>query len=651
MPGSANADSGRVAQPAQALVWPWRAARPLRREVTAPLSLPADLGFLFRQGLDFALLHRIGERARALGVAGWETLVATGAMDERTYLERLGRAIEAPVVEQVRLDARVTLAQALRQGWCRAQLMDRRDVLLVSCAGPLLKVLLEVSPRLRDGQVALATGTAYRDILTRHFAGQIALDAARSTPTALSARTGATPRQRSILALTALVVAVGALFWPQATLTLAPMAFGLFFLGASIVMLSACIEGAPVATRRIEHDDARLPRYSVLVPLYRETEVLDRLIAALDRIDYPREKLQVLLVIEAHDTQTLAALERRLLPPSFSVFVAPVGTPHTKPRAINAAMPFVTGACVVVYDAEDEPEPDQLRAAVAAFRRAPKEVACLQARLAIDNSDDSLLTRLFTVEYSALFDVVKAGNARLGLPVPLGGTSNHFRVDALRRVGLWDAWNVTEDADLGIRLAQHGLLVDDLPSTTAEEAPNTFRPWLAQRTRWLKGWMQTVITHSRAPRATCRAMGTVNFVSAVSMSAGIVIGALGAPLFYALLLLRLLREEPFGFGGPLEQLADGVILVLGAAGLLATILPAAIGLARRRLLRLSPLILLLPFYQLLVSLAAWLALVELLRAPHHWNKTTHGAARTSRAAAQKQAAQAAASNSTKTAPP
>ncbi|HAY06326.1 MAG TPA: glycosyl transferase [Hyphomonas sp.] len=645
-----NADSGRETRPVQGVFWTARSSRDAAEFVVAPSALPADLSFLFLQGFDFPTLYRASQRALGLGVAGWEALVASGALDEETYLQRLGRWIDAPVIEQAQPDPRVRLEDALRQGWCRARLVDGRDVLLVSCAGPLLRVLLETTPRLRHGQVALATGDAYRSILIRHFSERIALDAAESVPGALSARSGAVMRQKRVLGFCAVLSALCAALWPQEMLTLLPLVLGLLFLGASLVMLSACVEGAPLATRVIETNDTRLPRYSILVPLYREAEVVEKLIAALNLIDYPREKLQVLLVIEEHDLEVRSRLERLLLPASFSVLVAPAGAPHTKPRALNAAMPFVTGEHVVVYDAEDEPDPDQLRAAAAAFRAAPKRVACLQARLAIDNTFDSVLTRLFTIEYAALFDVVKAGNARLGLPVPLGGTSNHFRVEALRRIGLWDAWNVTEDADLGIRLAQHRLLVDDLPSTTTEEAPSTVRPWLAQRTRWLKGWMQTVVVHSRAPLTAIRAMGPVNFFSAVSMSAGVVVGALGAPIFYALLAQRLMRQEPFGAGGPLDRFADAVTIVLGVAGLLSTVLPALLGLHRRRLHGLIPWIALLPLYQLLVSVAAWRAFFELLKAPHRWNKTRHGLARTSRRA-QKQATQAAASSSTKTALP
>jgi len=315
------------------------------------------------------------------------------------------------------------------------------------------------------------------------------------------------------------------------------------------------------------------------------------------------------------------------LPPHIAPFIAPAGAPQTKPRAINAAIPFVTGTFLVVYDAEDRPEPGQLRAAVARFADVPDTVACLQARLVIDNSADSWLTRFFTIEYAALFDVVKAGTARLGLPVPLGGTSNHFRADALRAIGLWDAWNVTEDADLGFRLAIHGFGVEDLNAATYEEAPNRLGPWLHQRSRWLKGWMQTIISHSRRPVAVWRAMGTVNFLSAVAQSAGVIVGALGAPVFHTLVVLRVMAPEPFGSGGLVLQMADALIVVLGIAGILSVYVPAFMALHRRRLWPLAGWALALPLYQLLVSVAAYKAAWELVRAPHRWNKTTHGTAR------------------------
>jgi cellulose synthase/poly-beta-1,6-N-acetylglucosamine synthase-like glycosyltransferase len=172
------------------------------------------------------------------------------------------------------------------------------------------------------------------------------------------------------------------------------------------------------------------------------------------------------------------------------VLVVPEGAPRTKPRATQYALQFARGEYVVVYDAEDAPEPDQLRRALAALRAGGERLGCLQAQLNIYNSDATWFTRQFTVEYTALFDCILPTLERLRLPVPLGGTSNHFPRAVLDAVGGWDPYNVTEDADLGIRLARAGWHVGVLNSTTWEEAPPTFRIWKGQRTRWLKGWMQ-----------------------------------------------------------------------------------------------------------------------------------------------------------------
>ncbi|MCA0423245.1 MAG: glycosyltransferase [Proteobacteria bacterium] len=440
-------------------------------------------------------------------------------------------------------------------------------------------------------------------------------------------RRGVTRAQKGVLALSGLALAGAIILAPTATLLLAPLLLGVIFLAAAFLQIGVTLAAAPQKSPPVERRDDRLPRYSVLVPLYREASVVSDLVAALAAIDYPKERLQILLVTEAHDEGTQAAINALALPDNIAMLVAPAGTPHTKPRAINAALPFANGTFLVVYDAEDRPDPLQLRAAVAAFDAAGPNVACLQARLAIDNIEDSWLTRMFAIEYAALFDVVKAGTAKLGLPVPLGGTSNHFRADALRAVGLWDAWNVTEDADLGFRLALHGLAVRDLNSTTDEEAPHTTRAWLNQRTRWLKGWMQTVLTHSRQPIRTWRALGTAGFFAAVAQSACVIAGALGTPLFQALVLIRLLAPEPLLSGPVANRIADGVMVLLGLTGLICTLLPALIGMARRGLWHLLPWLPLMLVYQFLVSIAAYRAFHELVIAPFRWNKTQHGTAR------------------------
>jgi glycosyltransferase XagB len=253
----------------------------------------------------------------------------------------------------------------------------------------------------------------------------------------------------------------------------------------------------PPRARRVPDD--RLPVYSIIVALYREAHSVEELVRALRQLDYPPEKLQILLVTEPDDLETLAALSRLDLDTPFEIITAPANGPRTKPKALNAALAFARGTLTVIYDAEDRPEPDQLRHAVEMFRIESADVACVQARLTIDNTADSWLARVFTAEYASQFDLFLPGLAALRLPLPLGGSSNHFPTAVLRQIGAWDSYNVTEDADLGMRLARFGYRSTVLHSTTYEEAPAHFGAWLKQRTRWFKGWMQTWSVHMRSP--------------------------------------------------------------------------------------------------------------------------------------------------------
>jgi cellulose synthase/poly-beta-1,6-N-acetylglucosamine synthase-like glycosyltransferase len=267
------------------------------------------------------------------------------------------------------------------------------------------------------------------------------------------------------------------------------VALGLLVLSVSLLRIAATIASCMPDEDDPPLPEADLPAYSLLVPLYREAEVVPQLLAALARLDYPADRLQVLLLVEAEDQATLGALRSCKLPCGWSTVVVPPGAPLTKPRALTFALPLAVGTLLTVYDAEDLPEVDQLRRAAARFAARP-DLVCLQARLAIDNPEAGWLAALFAVEYAVLFDVVNPGLARLGLPLLLGGTSNHFRTADLRRVDGWDPWNVTEDADLGLRLARHGMKVGVIASTTQEEAPARLQAWLRQRRRWMKGWMR-----------------------------------------------------------------------------------------------------------------------------------------------------------------
>jgi cellulose synthase/poly-beta-1,6-N-acetylglucosamine synthase-like glycosyltransferase len=343
--------------------------------------------------------------------------------------------------------------------------------------------------------------------------------------------------------------------------------------------------------------------------------------------DYPPEKLDVKLILEPADDETRRVLARLDLGPPFEIITAPPVGPRTKPKALNVGLAFARGEFTVVYDAEDVPVPDQLRRALDVFMAADDKLACVQAALTIDNTTDNWLTRMFTADYAGQFDVFLPGLAAMHLPLPLGGSSNHFRTAALRHVGGWDPYNVTEDADLGIRLCRLGYRTDVVASATYEEAPARLVPWLKQRTRWYKGWMQTWLVHMRRPQALVRDLGPAGTLVFQLLFAGNVLSALVHPIFMAGLCYA------FATAPTADAVPAGLAPLFIAAllsGYASTILPNAVGLKRRGLLAQAWVLASAPIYWLLLSLAAWRALFQLLHAPQRWEKTEHGLARTSR---------------------
>ncbi len=324
---------------------------------------------------------------------------------------------------------------------------------------------------------------------------------------------------------------------------------------------------------------------------------------------------------EADDAATLAAIRALNLPPPYEIIVAPPGQPRTKPRALNIALPAVRGEFLVVYDAEDVPDPDQLRLAAARFAADPG-LDCLQARLTVENSGAAWLSHMFALEYAALFDLINPGLAALDLPIALGGTSNHFRARTLRKVGGWDAWNVTEDADLGIRLARSGARVGALRSDTKEEAPTRFSVWFRQRVRWQKGWMQTLIVHSRRPARVVRELGATRAAAAMAMIDGAVFGGLFGPVLTAEALLRA-SCGALASASPWRVAGDVAIYTLMVTGLLTIVAPAVVA-GRRRGLAHGFVLASLPLYYLLISAASWAALLDLAVRPFYWAKTEHG---------------------------
>jgi hypothetical protein len=410
---------------------------------------------------------------------------------------------------------------------------------------PRLHNLLRETPAL-SGRVRIAAPETIRSFLVKrrhHVLSYYAVNRLSQTLPRFSAkRLGAGAGSGSPRTLAS--VALGLLLLSPANAVHALLLLStLVFTNCSFWKLAAALRVArPLRLEPVP--DAALPTYSVLVPLYREAAVVRDLLRHLQRLDYPVSKLQILLILEAGDEASARAVARHAASPAIEVIVVPPAGPRTKPKALTYTLPFVRGECVVVFDAEDRPEPDQLRKAAAAFHAHP-ELGCVQARLQPDNRG-SWLARMFTLEYAANFEVLLPALASWRLPLPLGGTSNHFPRNVLEAVGAWDPFNVTEDADLGIRLARFGFDVATIQSRTYEEAPVRFRQWLPQRRRWIKGWIQTSLLclGGHVPRGLRLSLPQRLAIHGI-MSAG-VLGLLLYPLSFVVILTTaaaLLRGE------------------------------------------------------------------------------------------------------------
>lgn len=393
---------------------------------------------------------------------------------------------------------------------------------------------------------------------------------------------------------------------------------GVLLAAPAALRLCAALLPQPARPEQPLIDDADLPVYSVLVPLRDEAEMVAQLAAALRALDYPAEKLDIAFVVEATSPETIAAVEAELGDQRFRIVEVPDTQPRTKPKAMNYALPTVRGVYVAVYDAEDIPDPDQLRLAATQFAHAP-EIACLQAELVVANAGENRLTALFAGEYAGQFGLMLPLLSRLGFPMPLGGTSNHFRVAALRELGGWDAFNVTEDADLGVRLARRRRRTSTITSRTLEEAPVQLGAWIRQRTRWMKGWMQTFVVHNSSLGKLRKALGWRGFLGfQLYVGSQILAGPLHT-VFLASLAINLLLNRPLAIDG--WDLVSLCLFAIGYGGAAAIVVAGLARLGRRDLVAGQ---IWLPVYWVLHSIAAARALWELLARPYFWAKTQHG---------------------------
>ncbi len=616
---------------------------PPRARPAPPGHVPEGLGqILLRRGLltESALADARAE-ARATGARLERVLHGRGLVPEADLLTALALGRGAPLLQGLSdLDPDPALARRLGPEVCR-----RFGVFPLGGAGPrpllatawpdnLAALRRHLGPGGPPLGLALAPDAAVRRALRDAWGGQYLQSAETGLAPAASARglfrrrtdlpPAFLPLALALLTLAALMAPVASLAvvtgW--AVLTLALTA------GLKAAALVAALRRGPATLPPPDPDPARWPVITLLVPLFKETEIAAHLLEHLRRLDYPRGRLEVLFVAEAIDMETRATLDRTRLPPWARVVSVPPGTLQTKPRALNYALGAARGEILGIYDAEDRPDPDQLRRVAARFANRPPRVACLQGALDFYNPRDSLVSRGFTLDYAGWFRVLLPGFAALGLALPLGGTTVFLRREALQTTGAWDAHNVTEDADLGLRLARHGFTTEMLPTTTREEATHRPLPWIRQRSRWLKGYLITWMVHMRAPRLALRQLGPRAFWGMQVHFLGGLSQVICAPFLWLFWLHAAGGAHPAAPllpGGALPWL---IALFVGAEALNAAI--ALIGLQRSGHRRLGWMILLMPLYHAMGHAAALKALWEMVHRPFHWDKTAHGHSRRSR---------------------
>ncbi len=439
-----------------------------------------------------------------------------------------------------------------------------------------------------------------------------------------------TVRQLVFLFIWVTISVIALTLWPIASLVALNVGVGVFLLLNFMLRMVLTWVGGDrqfdnlvTDEEVLDLDERSLPVYSVLLPMYHEAATLPNIAQALRSLDYPLSKLDIKLILEEDDDETIEKAKELGLEGIFEIIRVPESLPKTKPKACNYALHFCRGELATIYDGEDAPEPDQLKKAVIAFRKAPANTAVIQARLNYFNVAENWLTRMFTMEYSLWFDFYLPALDALRIPIPLGGTSNHFKMDVLREMDGWDPYNVTEDCDLGVRLTQAGYRVGVVNSTTFEEANNSIPNWIRQRSRWLKGYMQSYLVHMRRPIDLYRKLGHVGFWGFQFFIGGTIFSALITPFLFLMYLLWLFTSTSFfdPYFPPFVLYITLFNLLIANGFLIYLFMLSGF---KRRYFALIPWSLTVPFYWLLQSWAGYKGFWQLIHNPFYWEKTHHG---------------------------
>ena len=555
--------------------------------------------------------------------------VLVAALSEMYQMQRVGLSEFAPDMEVAR-----RLPEPLALDFQAVPVAATEQLVLLAVARPL--------DAAQAAQVEEALGSPFRQLLanrfeldqliqqvhSRHYA-EVSTRLMMETRPDESAHIVVSGGQKASLVILGIIVVVCGVIWPWPT-AISLVAFCSFlYLVVTVYKFRLTLQalGTHLETDVTDEeiaalDERYLPNYTILIPLYKEAAIVPRLVRDINALDYPRTRLDVKLLCEEDDEETVALIRELQLPPHFHLVVVPDAQPKTKPKACNYGLQLATGDFCVIFDAEDRPDPDQLKKAVIAFTRVAENVVCVQAKLNHFNQDQNLLTAWFANEYSMHFELILPAMGAAGAPIPLGGTSNHFITSKLRELGAWDPFNVTEDADLGIRLHREGYRTAMIDSTTLEEANSEVPNWIRQRSRWNKGYIQTWLVHMRNPVALMSSTGLRGFLSFnLTMLTAFVL--LLNPIFWTLTTLYVFTQAGF-----IEQLFPGIIYYL-ASGLLFIgnflfVYLNVAGSLQRGEFGLTRTALISPLYWGLMSWAAWKGFIQLFTNPFYWEKTTHG---------------------------
>jgi cellulose synthase/poly-beta-1,6-N-acetylglucosamine synthase-like glycosyltransferase len=596
-------------------------------------AVEAEAGFLRRLGFGKPLVALLADRAARNATTLETELLADGRIDESGYFGALARVLDLPFIDRIdpaTIADRDSLdTQLLQPRMLRCHLPDRAPALaIVPSAQEILRetACIRSMPGLRQ-RIAVTTPSAIRAAVWAAGSGR-RVDAAANrlfdTCPDLSARIVFSGSQGFLAGLVLAIFGTMLLALPGITIFVVHILLSsAFFL--SLLFRGLAIHFGPWLTRPepLEASGDALPVYTVLVALYQESAVAAQLVDRLGRLNWPRSRLDIKLICEERDLETIEALRALQLGPEFEIVRVPDLHPRTKPKALNYGLVAARGDYLVIYDAEDRPHADQLLEAYQHFQRVPRQVACLQAPLIVSNAREGWLPALFALEYAGLFRRILPLLGSMHLPMPLGGTSNHFRTDILRDVGGWDSYNVTEDADLGYRLNRLGYRAEMITRPTLEDAPVEIRVWTGQRVRWFKGWMQTWLVLMRAPRRMSAELGILGTITFHAMISGMLLSALGHPLIVAFLAVSVWHLVSAVYVTPLEQalfVTDGVNTV--GAYLLFTLMGTK-AMTRDERRRVGRKWIFVPLYWLMITGAAWRAVIELHTNPFLWRKTPH----------------------------